>query len=101
MLEKVHNIAENLGEENSPLDYKPEITLDIVWYWQAFQRLHQSRGSSGFGPSPISISDIKDYCEVHNITSTDEVCQVVDYIQAMDSVYISRVKDDMEEDNNG
>lgn len=77
-------------------------------YWNAFWRLHKSRGSGFSGPSPISIESIQSYCEIQGIQSTEKVCRIIDYIQAMDNkvMEIAEKKNaneskDEDVDNNG
>jgi len=45
----------------------PPIPIGAVHIWAAFIRLHNRRGSSGFGPSPILWSDIEAFSRLSGI----------------------------------
>lgn len=68
-------------EERQP----PELPLDFAHVWNAFIELHQARGSSGFGPDPISHLEIAAY---RAVTGIDLSPWEVKVIRALDTVYI-------------
>lgn len=80
----------NLKEESGgtlevPLDYEPELSFWLHRYIGAFSILSSSRPSSGFGISPIPLSEIKAYCELYKV---DDVLEFVRYIKHMDNTYV-------------
>lgn len=80
----------NLKEESGgtmevPIDSEPELSFWLHNYISAFSILSSSRPSSGFGISPIPLSEIKSYCDLYSIDDLDEF---VKYIKSMDNVFL-------------
>ncbi len=67
--------------------------LDVIEHglWQAFQLLHLGRTSSGFGPNPISLSEIHSYMELFDMRSSNERQEFVTIIRALDAAYLAKV----------
>lgn len=63
----------------------PALPLAFAHLWNAFIELHQARGSSGFGPNPISYAEIAAY---RAVTGADLSPWEVKVIRALDTVYI-------------
>lgn len=42
----------------------PELPAALRYLWNHFAMLHRARGGSGFGPNPLSWSEIYAYCQV-------------------------------------
>ena len=49
-------VAKQIG--NDSLYEEPQMPVGGEIYWNWFMQLHAARGSSGFGPSPLSYEDI-------------------------------------------
>lgn len=53
----LENVARQTGRRPKDLD-GPEIPLELTYLWGWFQELSATRGSNGFGPNPISYTEI-------------------------------------------
>lgn len=71
------------------LSGEPDLDPGLAWLWDAFWVLNASRPSGGMGPSAISLSDIKAYCELYQIRTYREIQQLVYCVQSMDREYLS------------
>lgn len=81
--------------KKSPLDDIPESDFECDWFLKIFTTLSASRGSNGFGPNPISISEIIAYLSSMNIVRDFESTLYI--LQNMDAEYIKSLN---KEDNN-
>lgn len=63
----------------------PELPRHFAHVWNVFIELHAARGSSGFGPSPISFTEIAAY---RSVTGIDLSPWEVKVIRALDNLYI-------------
>ncbi len=68
-----------------PTDSEPELPFWLHRYIGAFSILSSSRPSSGFGVSPIPLSEIKNYCDICDIDDTQDFMK---YIKSMDNVFL-------------
>lgn len=76
------------GFDVPELNDEPDLDHVQRWYFDAFFKLSRSR-QIGFGtPQPITISEIRNYLDIEEVTDPDERKQFIDYIQALDSRYL-------------
>ena len=54
-------VARETGKEVAPA---PVLPAALSYLWNHFAMLHRTRGSNGFGPNPISWSEMKAYVEM-------------------------------------
>lgn len=55
--QKAENIARQTGR--LPRGFEgPEMPLELTYLWRWFQELSATRGSNGFGPNPITYTEI-------------------------------------------
>lgn len=57
MREILESVERQTGRRPPDLD-GPDMPLELAYLWGWFMELHACRGSNGFGPNPISYSDI-------------------------------------------
>lgn len=63
--------------------------LDYLEFaFQGFLQLNNSRGSNGYGPSALTLTDISSWLSIAGIDDPDEKIDYVDYIQALDEVWM-------------
>lgn len=55
------------GKIPEQLQNKPDFPQSCSYVWFYFIRLNSRRGSNGFGPSALSFSEIKAFCELEGI----------------------------------
>ena len=82
MGDHIASIRRQKGQEEA---HAPALPLDFAHVWNAFIELHQCRGSGGFGPNPISFTEIASY---RHVTGIDLSPWEVKVIRALDTVYI-------------
>lgn len=58
MLEHLAAVWERTGTEPARLRDAPDLPVDMTWLWADFLQLHNSRGSTGYGPAPITFTDL-------------------------------------------
>jgi len=51
--------------------------------------LHASRGSNGFGPSPIAVSELDAYCRFERIEDHHERRNLLCVVQMLDAEYFA------------
>lgn len=78
-----------LPQELADRPEPPALALH-VWGW--FLDLHQTRGSNGFGPSPLAYRDIRDWSE---LTGQRLEPWEVRAIMGIDRAYLSAMTDEM------
>lgn len=61
------------------------------YLWRTFQSLHRARGSNGWGPNPISWSDMDAYCRLSGVALDP---WEVEAIRAIDDVYFEAVAEE-------
>lgn len=76
------------GGHISALDTKPELYEDLRQDFKAFGELHQSRRYTGFGPSPLCVTDILAYMEMFDICDYEARKIFLKRIQVMDQAYL-------------
>lgn len=64
----------------------PTLHPEMAYLWNAFARLHAARGSSGFGPAPISFSEIAAF---DTLTAANLTAWEVEAIRALDDEYLT------------
>jgi hypothetical protein len=82
-----HATAIETATGNVPEEYQslPFPTLiGHVWYW--FIELSRTRGSSGFGPNPITYQELKAWSQLTGVAPTSTEVQA---IMTLDLVYMS------------
>jgi len=78
----IASIRRQRGEEERR---PPELPLDFAHVWNSFIELHNARGGSGFGPNPISYTEIASY---RAVTGADLSPWEVKVIRALDTLYL-------------
>lgn len=71
---------------------QPEAPRNGIHVWAWFLELHQARGGNGFGPSPISFRDLRDWTEM---TRTRPEPWEVRAILKIDQAYLNAMADEM------
>jgi hypothetical protein len=68
--ERLVKIAEKTGVPPLRLVDAPRLPHagEYIWHW--FLSLHAGRGSGGFGPNPINITEIKAWSEIEGVRLT-------------------------------
>lgn len=66
-------------------DNAPALPREMRYLWHTFRSLSRARGSTGFGPAPISWADIDAYCRLMRL-SLD--AWEVEGIRALDDAYL-------------
>ena len=67
----------------------PELYLDSVCFWEAFQYLNTSR-ELGFNEGYIKCSEVLAYLQINYITDLEERQDYMNFIQVLDQHYINR-----------
>lgn len=62
----------------------PELYDDLVYVWDAFWNLHRRR-RYGWGPCPLSVTDIMEYARAYEVPRTREFFE---FISAMDNEWL-------------
>lgn len=70
------------------LEARPELPVHLEFYFEAWQRLSQSRSMGMSGPSPISFQAMTEYCRVYGLSNKASITKFVDYLQALDGHFI-------------
>lgn len=83
--EKLEHIEETTGKRPRELD-GPGFPESGAYLWNWFSELSNSRGSSGFGPNPISFLEIDAWSRMMHTKIWPHEIKI---IQALDRVYIS------------
>lgn len=68
------------------IDNKPELYEDLWFVWHAFNSLNAMR-RVGFGPSPIVVSDVHAWLEIHLVPYTERPC-MFNMITALDRIWM-------------
>jgi hypothetical protein len=85
--EKLESISEKTGKRPDSLD-GPEMPDGTEYIWRWFLELSSSRGSNGFGPMPITFSDIHAWMAITgSMPRKDEI----DLIREMDRVFLGQI----------
>jgi hypothetical protein len=70
------------------LDDKPELTGDLVPFWNAFQVLSGSR-NVGMGVGSIPLSAYESYFRLWKITDWEDQLEYIRFVGALDSEYLA------------
>jgi hypothetical protein len=62
----------------------PELYDDLAYIWKAFWDLH-GRRQYGYGPCPLSITDIMEYARAYEVRNPREFFE---YISSMDNEWM-------------
>jgi len=62
----------------------PKLFDDLAYVWEAFWKLH-ARRQYGFGPCPITVTDIIEFARIYEVPKPVEF---FDYISAMDNEWL-------------
>jgi hypothetical protein len=73
--------------KQSPLDYKPDLPLSDVPYWNAWNTLHSLR-PVGYGPSAIPLSELLAYAEVYTIEGEDRI-EFIEVLLTVDAEWLT------------
>jgi len=63
------------------------VPAHLVEYWRAFIFLNHARPSSGFGPSAIPFSEVRQYLDEYAI-SGDDRDDYIHFIRALDAEFL-------------
>lgn len=91
--EFLQKIASKTGVQPSAIAARPELQLHELPFWQAFNTLHLSRSSTGFGPGAIPLSEIVIYADLIQLPSGEEREELVQMMRAMDGAYLTWMRD--------
>lgn len=67
----------------------PELPTPLRYLWNHFAMLHRARGGNGFGPNPLSWSEINAYCQLNRTSLTSwelEALRLLDDAYLMSTV---------------
>lgn len=85
--EKLEAVSERTGKRPDSLD-GPEMPDGTEYLWRWFLELSSSRGSNGFGPMPITYSDIYAWMTT---TGSAPRKDEIDLIREMDRVFLNQL----------
>lgn len=83
----LEKIAIQQGKQFASLLGVPLLTCRERFFLDAFLSLSACRQMGGFGASPIPLSEMLAYCDLHALLSRDVRLEFVNHMQAMDSKY--------------
>jgi hypothetical protein len=83
-------LIEDDKEPPSQFYDQPELSLDQVFYWDAFNDLSSER-AIGMGIGPIPYSAVRNYAAEFNIVDRDEFDYFYGIMKAMDTEYLTIV----------
>lgn len=87
-MEHLAAVWDRTGVEPARLRDAPELPVSMLPLWEDFLELHQSRGSTGFGPARIGFADIDAWQRVRGVTLAP---WQVDAIRRADEAYLSAI----------
>jgi hypothetical protein len=70
------------------LNSRPEMFSDLLWIWEGFMCLSQTRQFGMAAPQPISLVDINAYCEFRDISDPDDRDDFLYHVRNMDRVWM-------------
>lgn len=88
-LKSLVHVAKTTGRPPKALLSRPEIYPDLALFYEAFWELSRKRSSGGFGPNPITYTEMIAYCELHYI---EETATFARYISACDEILLDHVE---------
>lgn len=71
----------------------PALDERQVYYYNVYQAIHRSRPAGMAGPLPISISQIRDYCEFLYISQISKRARILRFVNALDDEYLEYVRE--------
>ncbi len=80
-----------MGVAPQALQNRPTLDNRQRYYYKIYQDLSGSRGTSMVGALPIPVAQILAYCELFKIHPLHERAQIFQYVQQMDSVFLTHV----------
>ena len=89
-------LAKRKGKRVKALEDKPELYGDLQMVWDAFNDLHRAR-PVGFGASPIPLSSIMSWLDIHGIGG-DSAVEIYELISAMDGVWLNWARNKEKQD---
>jgi hypothetical protein len=75
------------GLPTPAIDNRPELYEDLADVWTAFVALHATR-PLGFGPGPISFTEIEAWLRLHGITRPGDKEDYAYLIRALDRTWL-------------
>ena len=84
-------VARQQGKQFSCLIDAPTLTLTEHFFFDAFKVLTQSRIPTGFGVSPIMLTEMLACADVQGLTTMEERQEFIRYMRAMDGAYLQHV----------
>ena len=93
--EHLEQVEKQTGRSPLELESITEPPEPFLYIWHWFFELHGARQAGGFGPNPISYSEIKAWCEAMNIFITPWEIAV---IKAMDREYMQSTSENRKKD---
>lgn len=88
--EKLQKVAKNRakrGLKTPSFSNRPVLRSDLIPVWNAFQEL-SGRRQVGFGPCPITITDIMAWLDLNEVRLTDRRRWYYGLIASMDNRYL-------------
>lgn len=76
------------GPKVAPEEPRPDLYPDLIWLWEAYCFLSESRAVGNNGPLPIRPADMLAYCQ---LTGRDEMLyrqQIIRFIPVLDRYYL-------------
>lgn len=70
----------------------PKLPHEMRYLWRTFVSLHRARGSNGWGPSPITWSDLDAYCRLTGVALDP---WEVEAIRALDEAFMESAAEQM------
>lgn len=71
------------------LNSKPELFSELLWIWEAYSVLTQSRQLGMSSPQPIAIGEILAYAEFVDLRDTTEREELLHHVQFLDQVFLA------------
>ena len=104
-IKALRKFQERNAKVSEELANQPTIPFSLEWVWEAFWFLCSGRGSSGFGPVPILLTEIEAYSRIKEMDAVG-LRTLVFHVRRMDDAWLVHVakkseNDDEEEDEDG
>jgi hypothetical protein len=85
--EWLRQISKEKGIKPKILKDQPTLFPDVIWLWNGFELLSQTRDYGFGGPMRIRAADIKAWMDMRGITRDDDVDFALRMIPLLDSIW--------------
>lgn len=78
----------NVEQPEKEKNEGPELFNDLIWVWNGFLALSNSRSVGMAGPLHITYSEINNYCELYSIKGYIKKSDFADHVRLLDNLWI-------------